>query len=101
MPTQNVNLTPQLEAFVKRQVSGGCFNNASEVHRAALSEMARREEERQLRMDRLRVEAARGLDDLANGRFQEICGAEGMAACLDGLLSEITAEDAMDAEPAQ
>ena len=99
MPTQNVNLTPQLEGFVKSQVSSGFFNNASEVHRAALSEMARREEERQLRMERLRLEAKRGLDDIANGRFQEISGADGMAACLDGILADISAEATRDVEP--
>ena len=37
MPTQNVNLTPELDRFVKEAVARGEFNNASEVHRAALA----------------------------------------------------------------
>lgn len=72
MPTQNVNLTPELEAFVKDQVASGHFNNASEVHRAALSAMAREEEERQLRLARLRTEIQKGLEDVEAGRVVEL-----------------------------
>ncbi|MEO8425511.1 MAG: type II toxin-antitoxin system ParD family antitoxin [Verrucomicrobiota bacterium] len=62
MPTQNVNLTPKLDRFVKNAVKKGEFNNASEVHRAALSAMARELEERELRLARLRQEIQTGLD---------------------------------------
>ena len=62
MPTQNVNLTPELDRFVKKAVKSGAFNNASEVHRAALLAMAREEEERDLRLRRLRKEIQLGLD---------------------------------------
>ena len=72
MPTQNVNLTPELDSFVKRQVEGGFFNNASEVHRAALAAMAREEEERQARLERLRNEIGVGLEDLEAGRYRSI-----------------------------
>ena len=51
MPTQNVNLTPELEQFVKSQVNGGYFKNVSEVHRAALAEMAKCQEERELKLE--------------------------------------------------
>lgn len=62
MPTQNVNLTPELDRFVKEAVKRGDFNNASEVHRAALAAMARDQEERHLRCERLRQEIQAGLD---------------------------------------
>ena len=62
IPTQNVNLTPKLDRFVKNAVRTGEYNNASEVHRAALSAMARNVEERELRLDRLRHEIQVGLD---------------------------------------
>jgi len=62
MPTQNVNLTPELDRFVKEAVATGQFNSASEVHRAALSAMAREQEERALRLARLRQEIQSGLD---------------------------------------
>lgn len=62
MPTQNVNLTPELDRFVKETVASGEFNNASEVHRAALAAMARDREERALRLARLRQEIQAGLN---------------------------------------
>ncbi len=62
MPTQNVNLTPELDRFVKEAVARGEFNNASEVHRAALAAMVREHEERALRIARLRQEIQAGLD---------------------------------------
>lgn len=68
MPTQNVNLTSELDTFVKSQVESGDFNNASEVHRAALSAMRKNEEERKLRLDRLRSEIQKGISDVENGR---------------------------------
>ncbi len=72
MPTQNVNLTPELDSFVKSQVASGYFNNASEVHRAALAAMAREEEERELRLQRLREEIQKGIDDLDAGRYTSV-----------------------------
>ena len=67
MPTQNVNLTAELESFVKEQVQSGYFNNASEVHRAALASMRKAEEERQLKMERLKIEVQKGLNSLDAG----------------------------------
>ena len=82
MPTKNVNLTPQLDRFVKEVVDSGEFNNASEVHRAALSAMAREREERIVRLHRLRQEIQLGLDSGAPAeigdldRFMEQCTEE-------------------------
>ncbi len=84
MPTQNVNLTPTLDAFVKKQVSRGHFNNASEVHRSALAAMARQEEERQLRLKKLRREIQFGIDDVEAGRSKKITSAKGLVSMLDG-----------------
>ncbi len=76
MPTQNVNLTPELNDFVRAQVESGQFNSASEVHRAALSAMSRAEEERKVRLERLRNELRIGLDDLEAGRYRAIASEE-------------------------
>jgi len=78
MPTQNVNITDELEAFVKNQITGGHFKNVSEVHRAALSLLARREEERSLRIEKLRQEIQFGLDDVEAGRYTEYDSAEAL-----------------------
>jgi len=71
-PTSNVSLTPELVAFVQAQVSAGNFGSSSEVHRAALAAMKQSEEERQVRIDRLRAEIQVGIDDIDAGRFTEI-----------------------------
>jgi len=93
MPTQNVNLTPELEQFVKTQVASGYYNNSSEVHRAALSAMARQNEERELRLQKLRQEIQTGLDDLEAGRFTSHSSHEEIDAHLDRVLGQLAAED--------
>ena len=100
MPTQNVNLTDQLEAFVKKQVEEGYFNSASEVHRAALAAMARREEEHRVRMARLKAEVQQGLDDLDQGRHVEFEDPEALQAYMDGVLEKVLNFEQLDAEPA-
>lgn len=101
MPTQNVNLTPVLEGFVKKQVSLGLFNNASEVHRAALAAMARNEEERQLRMEKLRREIQLGIDDVEAGRSAKISSKKDLSVMLDGCLEKsVQRLDRANAEPA-
>lgn len=105
MPTQNVNLTPALETFVKTQVSLGHFNNASEVHRAALAAMARKEEEeeeeRTLRLEQLRREIQLGIDDVEAGRTEKIGSALGLGVLLDGCLEKVLERlEFSNAEPA-
>lgn len=98
MPTQNVNLTSELERFVKSVVASGQFKSASEVHRAALAEMARSNEERRLRLERLRHEIQKGLDSAAKGRLTEISENSALSnlmdGCFDRAISRLEAEDA-------
>ena len=89
MPTQNVNLTPALDLFVKEQVQSGYYNNASEVHRAALASMARDEEERQLRLQVLRDAVQVGVDDIENGRYQTVSSAEEHSEFFDHLRNRV------------
>lgn len=67
MPTQNVNLTNELDSFVKKQISSGYFNNASEVHRAALATMCKQEEIRKTKLDILKAEVQKGVDSIHDG----------------------------------
>lgn len=71
MPTQNISITPELEKFVKAQVSSGYFTSVSEVHRAALTQMARQQEERELHLKRLRQDIQVGIDDIEAGRYTQ------------------------------
>lgn len=83
MPTQNVNLTHELDAFVKHQVNSGDYNNASEVHRAALSAMKKQEEERQLKFELLRLEIQKGVNDIEGGRYTTVNDSEGIERLLE------------------
>ena len=87
MPTQNVNLTPQLDRFVKEAVKRGEFNNASEVHRAALSAMVREQEERDLRLARLRQEIQSGLDSGSPRKLSDLDAF--LDACAEEAVSEL------------
>lgn len=89
MPTQNVNLTPELEGFVRSQVEGGFFNNASEVHRAALARMARNEEERQAKLERLKVEAEKGWQEIKAGRCEIIGNEEELNQMMENSLNRV------------
>jgi len=89
MPTQNVNLTPALEEFVKTQVSSGYYNNASEVHRAALANMARTEKERELRLEQIRQEISIGMKDLDENRFTEFASHEELSEHLNGICDKV------------
>jgi antitoxin ParD1/3/4 len=45
MPTRNVNLTDELDRFVRKKVKNGRYENASEVVRAGLRTLEREERE--------------------------------------------------------
>lgn len=99
MPTQNVNLTPELEGFVKAEVATGHFNNASEVHRAALSALKQRTLERELRLERLKIDVRKGLNDLEEGRSKKIESRNELSSVMDGCFER--AMDRFDQENAE
>jgi antitoxin ParD1/3/4 len=45
VPTQNVNLTDELDSFVSAKIESGRYENASEVVRAALRTLEREEQQ--------------------------------------------------------
>jgi antitoxin ParD1/3/4 len=64
----HVSLTPQLEAYVKAKVATGLYNNASEVIREAIRFMESHEEWiYQIKLEKLKSEVKKGLDQLNNG----------------------------------
>lgn len=86
MPTQKVDLTPELDEFVRKQVAGGEFRDESEVHRAALAQMARCEQERELRLQLLRREIQDGIDDLDRDGGGVVINETGLDALMDDCL---------------
>jgi len=55
MPTRNVNLTDELDRFVRERVETGSYENASEVVRAALRTLGREEELHKAKLVALRA----------------------------------------------
>ena len=63
----NVNLTPELEAFVKDKVSSGRYNSSSEVVRDALRLFEEQDRIREMKLELLRDELRKGIAELDAG----------------------------------
>jgi antitoxin ParD1/3/4 len=72
MPTRNISLTAEQDAFVERIVESGEYQNASEAVRDALRALMQRREESALRLKLLRSQIAAGIAELERGEFVEI-----------------------------
>jgi antitoxin ParD1/3/4 len=72
MPTRNVSLTPEQDAFVESVVEAGEYQNASEAVRDALRALQQRRREDALKLKALRVQIEAGVDALEIGDFTEV-----------------------------
>jgi len=86
MPTRNVNLTAEQDAFVDDIVRAGKYQNASEAIRDAVRGLQQRLRSDELRLELLRTQLKAGLDALDRGEFTELDDAD-----LDAALDDITA----------
>ncbi|WP_416305857.1 type II toxin-antitoxin system ParD family antitoxin [Neptunicella sp. SCSIO 80796] len=68
----NLNITPELEQFIRERTASGDYNNASEVVREALRLLKRQEAHYALSMENLRGACAVGDNAIANGDFVEL-----------------------------
>ncbi|MGQ0676272.1 MAG: type II toxin-antitoxin system ParD family antitoxin [Rhodospirillales bacterium] len=84
MPTRNVNLTAEQDAFVEEMVRAGKYQNASEAMRDAVRGLQQRWKQDELKLDLLRAQLRAGIDALARGEFTEIADA-GLDDALDRL----------------
>ena len=84
MPTRNVSLTPEQDAFVERVVKTGEYQNASEAIRDALRVLQRQRKEGALRLKALRMQIKAGIDALERGDFSEV-GEADLDEYLEGL----------------
>ena len=76
MPTRNISLTPEQDAFVEEIVEAGEYQNASEAIRDALRALQQRRKEDSLRLKALRAQLKVGIDALDRGDFVEIDDAD-------------------------
>lgn len=84
MPTRNVNLTAEQDAFVEEVVRAGKYQNASEAMRDAVRGLQQRLKTDELKLDLLRTQVKAGLDALERGEFTEVDDAD-LDATLDSL----------------
>jgi antitoxin ParD1/3/4 len=85
MPTRNVSLTPEQDAFVERLVKSGAYQNASEAVRDAIRVLQQRRQEDALKLKALRMQIKAGVDALERGDFVEVDDAD-----LVGYLQRLT-----------
>ena len=76
MPTRNISLTPEQDAFVSHVVDAGEYQNASEAIRDALRVLQQRRREDAEKLKVLRSALRVGLDDLEAGDYVEVDGAK-------------------------
>ncbi len=74
MPTRNVSLTHEQDAFVQRVVKAGEYQSASEAIRDALRALQQQRREAALKLKALRMQIKAGVDELERGDFGEVAG---------------------------
>ena len=72
MPTRNISLTAEQDAFVEEIVEAGEYQNASEAIRDALRALQQRRQEDTLKLKALRAQIKAGVEALDRGDFDEI-----------------------------
>jgi len=86
MPTRNVSLTPEQDAFIDEMLKSGEYRNASEAVRDAIRVLRQRRDEDALKLIRLRQCVAAGIAALDRGDAAEVEDAD-LDAFLDDLAS--------------
>jgi antitoxin ParD1/3/4 len=72
MPTRNISLTAEQDAYVEKLVKAGEYQNASEALRDALRALAQRRREDDLKLKILRMQIKAGVDAIQRDDFAEI-----------------------------
>lgn len=72
MPTHNISLTPEQDAFIDEVLATGEYRNASKAVRDAIRALQHRRTEEALKLDRLRLAIRAGVAALDRGAHTEI-----------------------------
>lgn len=83
MSSERVEIPEHEHAFVQRCVDEGRYADANAVVAAGLRLLEQLQEEERRRLERLRAEVHKGMDDLENGRYTEINSVEELEAFMD------------------
>jgi antitoxin ParD1/3/4 len=83
MPTLNVSLTEELADYIEREVCGGDYMSASEVVRDALRVMRHEKDLDAAKLEILRSEVGKGIEQAERGEFSLRTVRQIMQAVLD------------------
>jgi len=89
MPTRNVSLTPEQDAFIAEVLDKGEYRNASEAMRDAIRALQQRREMDSLKLDRLRLSIKAGVAALDRGEYTDVDDAD-LDTALDGFAASAT-----------
>lgn len=84
MPTRNISLTNEQDAFIEKTVKSGEYQNASEAVRDALRALQQRRREDALKLKGLRMQIKAGVEAIERGEFAEIADGD-LDLYLEGL----------------
>ncbi|MDQ0471337.1 type II toxin-antitoxin system ParD family antitoxin [Labrys wisconsinensis] len=84
MPTRNVSLTPEQDAFIEEVLKNGEYQSASEAVRDAVRALQQQRALDALKLDRLRLSIRAGVEALDRGDYIEVEDAN-LDAYLDSL----------------
>jgi len=76
VPTRNISLTPEQDAFIAQVVKTGEYQNASEAVRDGLRALQQRRREDALKLKALRAAIKLGLDSIDQGDVEQIEASE-------------------------
>jgi antitoxin ParD1/3/4 len=72
VPTRNISLTPEQDAFIDEMLKAGEYRNASEALRDAIRALQQRRAEEALKLDKLRLSIKQGIAALDRGDYTEV-----------------------------
>ena len=91
MAVEHLDLPEHEMEYVRRCVSEGRYGDEREVVLAGLHLLERQETSERAKLERLRAEVQKGMDDLENGRYTEINSKEELDAFMDEIDREAEA----------
>jgi len=85
---QNIELTPHEVELIHALVKDGVYADAGEAIHDGLRRIERERHQHTTRLGALRAEVQKGFDDIDQGRYTDLAGAEELGAHLDKLSAE-------------
>jgi len=75
----NITLTPELENLINEKIKSGKYDSPGEVVREGLRLLKEQDELKRIRLEELRREVQKGIDDMREGRFKTYNSPEELA----------------------